>query len=390
MKQETNNMTDYVWKHLPYAIYLDTNALRSAGPNLDASWINELLSITNEYGISVCISELVLSEWCEHINGVLKGNRQKLLSSMALLRHYGISLPDIKPGEISLPAKLQLFGIVSGMMKAAGFSVIPNWNAPLSRLLNEAVAKRPPFEQGGKGLCDAVILESYAEHAKENFAKARVLVISNDGAMKRSAERFMDRKIVVDFVGESEIVAKLKSLLSDELSAYIEAKKSKLTAYVQANEPEILDFIRKTPLEITDWMINPPSAELHDRIVGTIESILSVRPVRITDVIGGAPTYGEETAKDRYPMRISVEIELEIVVTEPGSWLGLLGPQARAIVQPDILDSASPVSLEKKTYDWKPRSIVKTIKRLLTVLATLDAQKEKNDVFDDLRIEKVF
>ena len=309
---------------------------------------------------------------------------------MALLRHYSISLPDIKPGEISLPAKFQLFEIVSGMMKAAGFSVIPNWNAPLSQLLNEAVAKRPPFDQGGKGLCDAVILESYAEHAKENFAEARVLVISNDGAVKRSAERFMDRKIVVDFVGEAEIVAKLKSLLSDELSAYIEAKKSKLTAYVQANEPEILDFIRKTPLEITDWMINPPSAELHDRIVGTIESILSVRPVRITDVIGGAPTYGEETAKDRYPVRISVEIDLEIVVTEPGSWLGLLGPQARAIVQPDILDSASPVSLEKKTYDWKPRSIVKTIKRLLTVLATLDAQKEKNDVFDDLRIEKVF
>jgi len=383
-------MTDYVWKHLPYAIYLDTNALRTAGPNLDAPWINELLSITNKYGISVCISELVLSEWCEHIIGVLEGNRQKLLSSMALLRHYGISVPDIKPSEICLPGKFQLVGVVSGMMKAAGFSVIPNWDAPLSRLLNEAVAKRPPFGQGGKGLCDAVILESYAEHAKEKFTKARVLVISNDGAVKRSAERFRDREIAVDFVSESEILAKLKSLLSDELSAYIEAKKSKLTAYVQTHEPEILDFIRKTPVEITDWTINPPSKELYDRIIGTVESILSVRPVRIIDVIGGAPTYGEETAKDRYPVRISVEIELEIVVTEPGSLLGLLGPQARAIVQPDILDSSSPVTLEKKIFDWKPREIVKTIRRALTVFATIDAQKEKDDVFDDLRIEKVF
>lgn len=384
-------MTDYVWKHLPYAIYLDTNALRTAGPNLDAPWINELLSITNEYGISVCISELVLSEWCEHIIGVLEGNRQKLLSAMALLRHYGISVPDIKHSEICLPGKSQLVGVVSGMMKAAGFSVIPNWDAPLSRLLNEAVAKRPPFDQGGKGLCDAVILESYAEHAKENFTKARVLVISNDGAVKRSAERFTDREIAVDFVSESEILAKLKSLLSDELSAYIEVKKSKLTAYVQAHEPEILDFIRKTPVEITDWTINPPSAEMYDRIVGTVESILSVRPVRIIDVIGGAPTYGEETAKDRYPVRISVEIELEIVVTEPGFGFGLLGgPQARAIVQPDILDSTSPVTLEKKTFDWKPREIVKTIRRALTVFATIDAQKEKTDIFDDLRIEKVF
>ena len=380
-------MSDYVWKHLPYVIYLDTNALRSAGPNLDAPWINELLSITNEYGISVCISELVLAEWCEHIIGVLEGNRQKLLSSIALLKHYGISIPDIKPGEVSLPGKAQLVGVVSGMMKAAGFNVIPNWDAPLSRFLNEAVAKRPPFDQGGKGLCDAVILESYAEHAKENFTQARVLVISNDGAVKRSGERFKDREITVDFVGESDIVGKIKSLLKDELAAYLEDKKSRLRDYVLTYEPTILDFVRKTPLEITDWMLNPPFTEPTDRILGTIEGILSVRPVRITDVIGGAPTYGEKTAQDRYPVRISVEIELDIVVSEYGFGLGVFG-QTRAILQPNMVDSTSPVTLEK-TFDWKPREINKTIKRSLTVFATLDAEKEKLDVLDDFRIEKI-
>jgi len=382
-------MTNYVWKHLPYAIYLDTNALRSAGPNLNALWINELLSITNEYGISIFISQLVLSEWCEHINGVLEGNRQKLLSSMALLKHFGVSLPDITEAKIKLPGKPELLGIVSAMMEAAGFSVIPNWDGPLLKLLDEAVTKRPPFEQGGKGMCDAVILESYADHAKENFTEARVLVISNDTAVKRSAERFQERGIGVDFVGEMEIVTKLKSLLSDELSAYLEHKKSRLRKYVQTREPEILDFIRKTQLEITDWTINPPWAELHDRVFGTVESILSVTPVKITDVIGGAPTYGEQSPKDRYPVRISVEIEMKIVVQEPSFGLGLIGSQARAVVQPDSL-GASPVTLEKRSYDWKSREVVKTIRRSLTVFATLDAQKEKGDVFDDLRIEKVF
>lgn len=384
-------MTGYVWKHLPYAIYLDTNALRTAGHNLDASWINELLSITNEYGINVCISDLVLSEWCEHIFGVLTSNRQKLLNSIALLRHYDIQVPEIKASDICLPGKPQLVSVVSSMMNAAGFSVIPNWNASLSRLLEEAVTKRPPFDQGGKGLCDAVILESYAEHAKKNFAKGRVLVISNDSAVKRSAERFNDREIVVDFVSESEIVAKLKSLLNDETSAYIETKKSKLTAYIQTHEAEILDFIRKTPVEITDWTINPPSSTPYDRISGTVESILSVRPIKIIDVIGGAPTYGEETAKDRYPVRIRVEIELEIVVTElPGLGLDAFGPQARAIVQPDLLESTSPVTLERKAYDWTYRETVKRIiRRALTVFATIDAQKEQDSVFDDLRIDKV-
>jgi hypothetical protein len=311
---------------------------------------------------------------------------------MALLRRFGIPMPDIKPSEVSLPEKPNVVAMVSKMLKTVGFNIITNYCASLSQLLNEAVTKRPPFEHGGKGLCDAVILESYAEHAKKNFEKSRVLVISNDKAVKRSAQRFSDREIVVDFVSEFEIVAKLKSLLSDELSAFIEDKKSRLKKYVLANESNILDFIRKTSLEITDLTINPPSDTIYDGVFGTIESILSVIPIKIIDVVGGAPTYGEEAAKDRYPIRISVEIELEIVVTEPGGFRGgLMGlqPRTRAIVRPDTLDSASPVMMEKKAYDWKPRKINKTIRRVLTVFATLDAEKEKNNVLDDLRIEKV-
>ena len=379
-------MATYVWKHLPYAIYMDTNALRSAGPNMDATWINELLSITNKYSMRLCISELVLAEWCEHIIGVLEGNRQKLLSSISLLKHYGITVPNINPAEISLLEKPRLKEVVSSKLKTAGFDVIPNWDAPLSRLLSEAVEKKPPFEQGGKGLCDAIILESYAEHAKNNYTNARVLVISNDSAVKRSEDRFKDLGIVVDFVSESDIVEKLKSLLKDEVATYIETKKSRLRDYILKYEPTILDFLKKTPMEITDWMLNPPLAEPEDRIYGTIEGILSVRPVRVTDVIGDAPTYGEKPAINRYPVRISVEIELNIVVREYGGF-GLLG-QTRAIVQPNMLDSTSPVPLEK-TFYWKPREITRTIRRSVTVLATLDSEKEKMDNLDDFRIEKI-
>ena len=383
-------MEDYVWKHLPYAVYLDTNALRSAGPHLDASWINELLSITNEYGISVCISKLVLAEWCEHIMDVLKGNQQKLFSSIALLKRYGVSVPDVKAVLINLPPKAKLIELVSRMMDSAGFTIIPNWDAPLSQLIEEAVVKKPPFSQGGKGLCDTVIIESYAAHANENFPSGRVLVISNDGAVKRSSGRFIDQGIAVEFVSEPEIVTKLKSLLSDEVSAYIEAKKEKLKAYILECEAEIIDFVRKSHLEITDWKLDPPFGEKRDPLFGTIESILSVRPIGISDVIGGAPIYGEEIAEDRYPVKISVEIELELVVNEPGFGINFLEPRAKAIVQPDMLDNKSPVSLEKKAYNWEPREIVKTVKTDFTVLATIDAEKEKNGTYGDLRIEKVF
>lgn len=380
-------MTDYVWKHLPYAIYLDTDVLRKAGLKLDAPWINELLSITNKYGMRVCISELVLAEWCEHIATVLESNRQKLLSSVTLLMDYGVPVPDIKPDEIILPEKNRLAEVVSKKLKTAGFDVIRNWDAPLSHLLTEAIARKPPFEEGGKGLRDAVILESYAEHAKKNFDEPRVLVVSHDSAVKRSGDRFGNRGIVVDFVDEQGIVEKLKSLLNDEVAEYIEHEKTRLREYVLTCEAAILEFVRKTPLEITDWMLNPffmPKDE--ERISGTVESILSVRPTKITNVIGGAPKYGEELRQDRYPVLISVELELDIVVREYGFGFGLFG-QTRAIIQPDMVDTSSPVPLA--ATDWKPREITKTIRRSIMVLASLEAEKEKKGILDDFRIEKI-
>jgi len=136
-------------------------------------------------------------------------------------------------------------------------------------------------------------------------------------------------------------------------------------------------------------MLNPPfAAQGEDRIYGTIESILSVTPTKIADVIGGAPAYGEEPPRGRYPLWISVELELNVVVSEYGMGLGVFG-KTRAIVQPDALDSNSPVPLERVGFDWKGKESTRTIRRDLTVLATLDAEKEKNGLLDDFRIERI-
>jgi hypothetical protein len=53
-----------------------------------------------------------------------------------------------------------------------------------------------------------------------------------------------------------------------------------------------------------------------------------------------------------------------------------------------MIDKNSPVNLEKGT-NWQPAEITKTIKRRVTVHATLDAEKEKHNIFDDFRIEKI-
>jgi hypothetical protein len=54
-----------------------------------------------------------------------------------------------------------------------------------------------------------------------------------------------------------------------------------------------------------------------------------------------------------------------------------------------MVDSTSPVPLDK-TIDWKPpQEITTTIRRSVTVFATLDAEKEKKGILDDFRIEKI-
>lgn len=378
-------MAKYVWKHLPYAVYMDTNVLRSAGPSLNKQWISELLSITNEYGIDLCISELVLQEWCEHLFETLDNNRQKLFSALSLLKEYNIELTTIAFEQVNLPEKHELVELVKQKLTQTGFAIIRNWDAPLSQVLNDAVEKRPPFEHGGKGLCDAVILESYAKHAKENFSEARMLVISNDSAIKRSGNRFKSHGIEVEFIGELEIVAKLKSLMNKEVATYIEENNSRLKKYVLSHESDILEHVNKSPIKITDWMLEGPLLKEEDRIYGTIERILSIRPTKITKVIGGAPTYGEETPQDRYAIQIFVEIEIDIVVSQYGFGFLL---QPRAVVQPDILDKNSPVPLERG-IKYEPQEITKTIKRSLTIHASIDAEKEKQNNLDDFRIEKI-
>jgi hypothetical protein len=378
-------MAEYVRKYLPHAVYLDTNALRSAGCNLDVQWINELLAITNEYGIRLCMSELVLREWCEHIMETLVANRDKFFASISLLKHYDIQVPDIGPDGIRLPDKSQLTESVRERLGRAGFEIVENWDGPLSGLLSEAVEKRPPFEQRGKGLCDAVILQSYVRHAKTHLPEGRVLVVSKDSAIRRSGSRFAECAITVDFADESDVVAKLKSLLNQEVATIIEDRRSRLKEYISAHESTILEFVQKTPLRITDWMLRAPFAKPEDRIDGAVESILSIRPTRVADVVGGVTPYGEETPPGRYPVSIFVEIELDLLVRQYDFGLVM---QTRALVQPDTIGRDSPMPLEGG-IDYGPQEIEKTAKRRITVSATIDAEKEKQGILDDFRIEKL-
>lgn len=275
--------------------------------------------------------------------------------------------------------------IVTEKLETSGFRIVKNWDAPLSEVIAEAVTKKPPFEHGGKGFCDAVILESYAKHAKKYFSNGRVIVISKDAAVRRSSDRFNVLDVTVEFLDESDIIYKLKTLLKDEVAAYIEEKNNRLKNYIMGFQTEIINYVKQQPFEITDWMIDGPFTKEEDRINGTIEKLISVRPTNITNVIGNVQPYGEEKIPGRYPVQIYVEIEIDLVVRQYGFGLYRL---KTATVQPNNVTEESPVFFEDKA-DYSPQLITKTIKRSVTVYATLDAEKEERDILDDFKIIKI-
>jgi hypothetical protein len=162
-------MTPYELKHLPDAVYLDTNILEAAGIYLDKPWMSKLISFTAEYGIDLCITELVLTEWCKHIGDELRKQKGYLLYAAGILGEYQVNLPSIDESHCRLPNSTDLLEITRKRLSNAGFKIIENWMGPLEEMINDAVHKRPPFQKGGKGFIDAVILESYAADALQRY-----------------------------------------------------------------------------------------------------------------------------------------------------------------------------------------------------------------------------
>ena len=381
-------MIQYEPKHLPDAVYIDTNALRSVGHVLNKPWMTELRSLTTLCDISLCITNLVLMEWSEYIYEQLQKNYQKLLSALDFLEEYHVKVPDHGEPFLKLPDKNGLIKIVGERLNEAGFEIIRDWHGSLEQLIVEAVNKRPPFETGGKGFRDAIILESFASHASEKFEKPRVFVISNDDAVMRAEERFTQRDINVTFVRENEVVDKLKALLKDEAARFWKERQDSLDKLVRSHEKEIVDFVSKSRLKFSDWWLMSPLSEKEERLEGFIHRILSAKPTGISRVVGGAPHFREELSPDRYPVDIWVEMELEIVFSPyTAGWTQFLQP--RAIAQPEMIDAESPLTLESR-ISAQPVEKHQTIKRAVTVQATVDAAGAKRGEYRELKLERVY
>jgi len=376
-------MAKYNLKFMPMAIYLDTNILRNAGFDLSQSWMIELRAFAKDLSMKLNIPELVLDEWTKIILDELNLNRNNLLSAARFLGDYNVILPDFDESEARLPEWISLKEIIRGRLEDSGFEIIENWSGNMDQLISEALCKFPPFVKGDKGFCDAIILESIILHASRFVKDARIMVISNDKGVRSSDKRFAKYDINVTFADGSDVIEKLKTSLDDETAELQKYNERLLFDFVKGKEDIIIEFIKKAPLKFTDsWL----QSFGDNRISGTVESVLRVKPARVSKVVGGVQYWQTKTLPGRYPVDIWVATELDVLVHD----LNIYGTfyEPRAIEVPENINEQTPLDLENRFY-WPPRTVKQTITRDVHIEATVNEEGVESGDFEDLKLESV-
>jgi hypothetical protein len=376
-------MTNYKSQYLPNGIYFDTNILRKARFDLSESWMIELRAFANDFGIKLFLPELVLDEWTKYIFESLKSNYSKLSSVVKFFRDYNISIPDFDETGVELPEWKTLKDIIRDRLNNSGFIIIENWTGPLESLINEAVRKIPPFDEGGKGFCDVIILESIIKHASNKLKNARIMVISDDKAVKRSNDRFMKHDINVIFADQEDVLTILDSSLDKEAAALQQHREELLFIFVKRYEALIIDFIKKEPIKFTDSWLDGFG---DNKVEGSVTSVLSVIPLRIIKVVGGVSLSQEDVTPNRYPINIWVEAELDVLVDKLDFFSNRNEPLAIEI--PEKIDANAPLKINKR-FNFDTHVVKDRIKRNIYVEATISKDKTESGDYKDFRLEKV-
>lgn len=166
---------------------LDTNALRAAGTDLAQSWFVKLLNVCNDLNVQILVPNIVFDELLKFHTERLAQKWSSAQSSLRELASFDVSVhvaddvAELKDENI----RPKLTKILQGR----GITIIRTTPSPMEQYLKEAVSKEPPFESGGKGFIDAVIIDSIAAHAASTIPGSHILLISNDAAVRRSVAR---------------------------------------------------------------------------------------------------------------------------------------------------------------------------------------------------------
>ncbi|MBN1515991.1 DUF4935 domain-containing protein [Candidatus Sumerlaeota bacterium] len=378
-------MTEHNQKKLPDAVYLDTGILQTSGANFNEPWMTQIRAFAKEFDLPLHITDLTVAELCEHISNTLKADCEKLLSASAYIRAHQIPVPPPAECTMTLPEGTKLIQIVRDRLINAGFQIIENSPLSYDQLINEAVQRKPPFTTEGNGLCKAILLESFAQHALQNYENPSVIVISNDDAIIESGERFTSRDIDVQILRAHQAIDAMKNLLGKDMVIRYQLRENNLLNLVRFHEQQVLDFVKSSLIQSRDaWLQSPFTFE--DEVQGSVQSIVSAKPVAISKVVGGCAAFPQKIPWGRYPVAIWVSLEIDLAIVDFPLHHNTAMPyypgrkQNGAAQQPSALDTM---------LSWQPTERQETVYRDVYVEATVRTRNPYKSEENDLRCERI-
>lgn len=286
-------------------VAIDTNVLQQLKLKGDApEWYITLRSLCDAQQIEIVTAEICLLEWNKHIRDDIKATISKAKENLAYLSNFF----DLSAAQIALSAANDdpsiTLQFLRNRVSKIGLKVISTNAKDINDYVSDAVLKQPPFESGGKGFIDAIILDSFRNFASEHYDAARVIVLSNDRAVKQSRERLISSNFDGLVVDPENCYKYLSEENEKRAKNWISCREQLLLTHANSHKQEILGSLRTRQVTL-------PSTTSFGRDLEHYK-VIRIEPVSFesVQVQWGVPEQVAGTDRIRFTLSVKYAVEL--------------------------------------------------------------------------------
>jgi hypothetical protein len=157
----------------PTAIYFDASALRQLPFDLSSPDLARLNEVVTRFGIGKFVPEVAEREWIWFHQEIAKKKRDSLMSTARMLADYAKEMPFNVEGPDERELLEEVRRAQADRLSSAGFERIPTPPADLTELLESAIRRIKPFEDGDRGFRDTIVNPCWS-----NYHTSTVLALS--------------------------------------------------------------------------------------------------------------------------------------------------------------------------------------------------------------------
>lgn len=365
------------------AVYFDTSVIRKFSLGGLAEGLATLRKIAAQSAVELFAPEVCVRELVGYHKRSIAEQLQEFDQVFERLQPY-LSPGTSKPGRPSCISTEVIRSAVEGDLGEAGVTLVPMPSVSVGDLVDMAVERCPPFDAGGRGFRDAVILETILEHAR-SFAGFIAILATADKDFDERELRRRGEGIGIKLMRASGLDA-LGSLINDKLwKAAVELhgeEQNALLEFLRSRGDEVLSQLRSKLEPSEDFLLGKgrfsESGGTEVSVFLMLPSVERIEGYRFGE-FGPGTLAGGLLAK-RQPGReyfeITVEAEFDVVISAVPLLL-----EFKRLTLPTV---SSPREARHPSFERKEQR--STLKR--TVAFTVSIARGPEGEFEDPRVER--